>query len=606
MYLRHWLGLYAVLVLLTGAAALSNWTALAEQYDNAFRAQRDISKAIPIDQLALFGISLNTVVFDAEGYSTDAIALVTDLLEASVDTFMLDLYWNEFTQCWQLCPAPIPSNLTTDLAQTVLVAWNGANYSCQPGFSVTDVMNAVHSYLVLSNVQVDANVVQLAFNLKSIYYTATNTTTTGVNSTVVLHDAVPSGYASPGATSPADVLYLLVGNSTLSDSLAVLGSFLYTPANLADQTALLDAYAGYYDSQYPTQNDFLFSLYKRTIALVLADNLRNSSLGYNLTSTDTNTVFFPDTDEFDPWVVVAGAVTLTEPKNYSSSYFADIAHDSHFRFAIDSDDLPFTEVSAHEFLQSGISIIINSSYENSSSENASDAALGTANTYLPSSFWSWAIDQPSDLDNTTSDSVLPRDMEFRTFIKRDDDDDESDSWYELSSQSAYLCVTIGSGGWTVLNCYDKYRFACRNTTNPFHWEVSETLDTYFVLSSSGICPNGFTFAVPQLGVEQFAVRTLLTSLNAPYPIWVDVNDITISDCYVTGGPYATCPYKEAVSTGNLLKRVAPSMLVAILIVLLLFCERILITIPIHTNRRRHWNKAIARYYKENDYEGVPS
>lgn len=82
-----------------------NQTALNETLDVAIRTQRDISKPVPLDQLAVSGTSLTTMFLN-KGYSLDSISELRDLLDTGMQAIMVDLYWNEFTSVWQLCPAP--------------------------------------------------------------------------------------------------------------------------------------------------------------------------------------------------------------------------------------------------------------------------------------------------------------------------------------------------------------------------------------------------------------------------------------------------------------------------------------------------------------------
>lgn len=82
-----------------------NQTALNETLDVAIRTQRDISKPVPLDQLAVTGTSLTTM-FSNGDYSLNSTSKLRDLLDTGMQAIMLDLYWNEFTSVWQLCPAP--------------------------------------------------------------------------------------------------------------------------------------------------------------------------------------------------------------------------------------------------------------------------------------------------------------------------------------------------------------------------------------------------------------------------------------------------------------------------------------------------------------------
>ncbi|OBA24258.1 hypothetical protein METBIDRAFT_10412 [Metschnikowia bicuspidata var. bicuspidata NRRL YB-4993] len=578
-------------------ANLLSWSDLALLCADLYTAQRDISNNDTIDQLTFFGVSLNRVVFDIEGYSNTSLSTVKSYLDMKYSLFMVDLYWNHFTQNWQLCPAPIPANETIDLSKTVEVLWNNETYNCMPGFSVTDLFQQVNSYLFETNVRLEANVVQFAFNLRSIYHevmdtTPSNSTLNITNTAGTSHDLVPAPYRSYSLD------YLSVGSSTLKDSLSAVKSYIFSPLDL-QLWDLRQSPSG--DSvRYPTQDAYLFSLYKRVFPFVLSNTLHNSSTGYNISSSDTDTIFFPDEYYFLPWVETLENGLLAQNisdtlENSQPSDFCNWGRESHFRFVVDDEMTPFTNQTVNAYLESGFSAILNSSNVSAMEADAQEKTLQIANSYTPVSFWSWASDQFYDsktYNETNSD---------QKYYQNDD------VWYiRLTSQTAYLCVSITTDGWAVQNCYDKMRGVCQNDSDPYSWELTSEIKTYIDwLDEDEICPEGFSAGIPHLSLEQFSLRSVLVSKNVLHPVWIDLNDITVSGCYVLGGPYALCPYQEVLSTRNFVKSLAPSSVIALFFIFLIFCERILIKTPIHTNRKRYWKRKIADYYKDNDYEGVP-
>ena len=58
-----------------------------------------------------------------------------------------------------------------------------------------------------------------------------------------------------------------------------------------------------------------------------------------------------------------------------------------------------------------------------------------------------------------------------------------------------------------------------------------------------------------------ALMSYIERENISYPVWIDMNDITVPDCFVTGGPYATCPYQMTVTRLKLAGLIAPSFIV---------------------------------------------
>lgn len=608
MIFWHWFA--GLLFVRICSANLENWPVLSDQNDDAVRTQRDISGDIPLDQLNSFGASPNRLIFDVEGYSSGALPLVRNLLDVKVSTLIIDLYWNEFVQRWQLCPAPFPNNSTGNLTELVNLSWNGHSYRCAPGFTPADLMGTVALYIKDSNVRLDANVVQLMFSLKSIHYDQTNSNSTNfyrTNYSLTSHASIPAGYAS------TDENYLLQGSSSLMYSLNGLGSSLFTPGDLDLFELNTNFTSDFYSSKYPTQDVFLFTLFKRAVGIIIESELRNSSLSYNISSQDTQMLFFPQSDEFVPWVQNISNNTLLEECDqresspYNSLAFSFLAGISQFRVAIDNNDTVFTNDTMHRYAQCGFTPVLNSSRYGITSANSSDSYVGTIiNNFIPNSYWAWAQNQPDEGKSfnisASSGSSLAKEG---TPAKRDDDDD-GNGW-ELKSQSqfAFQCITMTLSGWTVNNCYDKYRVACQKDSDPFSWTISDSIRMYFE-APFGHCPTNYSFGLPKLSVEQLALLNFLALENILFPVWIDLNDITVAGCYVTGGPYATCPYTTVATTSNIIKRIAPSLVVALVIILLFFFEKWFLTTPIHSNRRRYWKKTINQYYKENDYEGVPS
>lgn len=594
----------AVYFYLCTVVAFENWPLLSENQDDASRAQRDMSENIPIDQLGLSGLSLNQLVFEPYGYNFAALNELLMILSGKVGALMLDMYWNEFTQTWQLCPAPFPNNLTGNLTNTVDVSWNGKTYQCEPGLSPADVMATITQYFRTSNVKVTANMVLLLLNLKSIYYepvaTATNRT---YNSTSTRLDSIPSGYESP------DPSYLLVGNSTLAQSVSGLGSWLFMPLELQvfSESSPSGNYTNYYSSEYPTQYDFLFNLFKRTMVSVVNNDLRLSNKGYNISSLDKDTIFVPTEDDFEPTFVNSsdiGILTNCSRLRHSAfdpSLFSVIVGQSRFRTVVDSLSTPFTNDSLQMWTECGFNTVLNASYKSYESQigdrtnNTADQLGAIFNNFVPLQYWSWAPNQPNIAkENTTS-------------ATNDDDSDTEDNQFEstTNAQFAFKCIAMTSQGWTMSNCYDKYRLACQRMDNPFDWTILSSLSTYFD-SSDNKCPENYAFGLPQLSIEQGALWTFLDSRNILAPVWIDLNDITVTGCYVTGGPYAECPYTKIVTTLNLIRQIAPSVVVAFVIILLVFWEKFFLRTPVHSNRKHYWKRAINQYYKENEYEGVPS
>lgn len=581
------------LLLLPLCLGETNWPSLSERADQAARAERDIGLDIPLDQQTPFGISANRLIFDVQGYSTDTLTTLHTVLSTGVNALMLDIYWNQFTNLWQLCPAPIPSTATTNTSEVVEVTWEGNSYQCQPKFGDADVFSTLRDYLKSSNINSEANIVQVILNLREIAIPASVIRSNYTNST---WESSSASLASLSAVPQ----YMEIGNSSLSTSMNILSSYLFTPKEMSSFNNTMS-----YDDEYPTASDFLYSLYKRTFVSAITTDLGNTSRTYNVTDTDTEAIFFYDSYEFTlntTTDLVLADCLLRRTASYDTNYYSNRVLDTRFRTLIDNDSSKFTPMKAYEVLQCGYTPILNAtSYSISNRTNLTGEYTGRViDQYIPFANWGWGPYEP----NTTFTNETRQALKDDDYTPNKDEDDPD--WQEVAeSQVAEKCVVIKQSGWAVYNCYSKYRLACKSKTNSFEWTLSDSIMLYFSTDSDEVCPKNYEFGVPHLSTEHLALLNFLNSTNVSYPVWIDMNDITILGCYVSGGPYAACPYKRAVSTSNLIRLIAPSAVVAVVILILIFFERFFLLTPIHSNRRRYWKRRINQHYKKNDYEGVP-
>lgn len=553
---------------------------------------------VPLDQSQTLGVSVQELVFAQQGYVTSAFGTVLDLLNVNVRTLLVDLYWNSFIGRWQLCPAPFPSNATVGSVSGTDTSWRGRTYSCSPAATPALLMEQISLYIVLSNINIEVNLVQLLFNLRPIVPKK--------------NELVPS-VETMGNSG--------VGNSSLSDILGNLGQFLFTPRDLsAYQSTQPEASLFYNESTFPSGQMLLLTDNKRVVAMVVSNDV--PLLAYNLSSLDNSTFFYNN------FKVSYESTSSTKTSNLCASAInstdADIYSDlslSPFRFIVDNDKQPFTNESFLEYVRCGYSPILNYTYNEIPSTNVLDLG-GIIDTFVPLSFWSWAPDQPGraqGIFNTTKDSVeddkessvneLAENSERDVFERTDmlTKRDSSPQVAETSSQQAFKCAALDTEGWNVANCYEQYHFACKSTSSPVQWVIrNDSYKLYFEASGdTDGCPNGFIFGVPMLSIEMLALMNTVQALNASYPVWIDMNDITVPNCFVSGGPYASCPYQKTVTKLALVRLIAPSFVVGVVVLILLFLERFVRKTPIHTNRKRQWKRVLQEHYK-GDYEGVPA
>ncbi|CAH6719212.1 maintenance of telomere capping protein 6 [[Candida] jaroonii] len=598
-------------LLISVVFALDNWPTLTFDAQVALRTQRDISWGIPIDQVGGFGVDLSSMLFDKEGYSYSSTTYFDALMTVGVSSLVIDLYWNNFTSKWQLCPAPYPLN-QTNMADVQTINWNDQTYKCQPSFTTDSIMQQISQYLGSTNTNMNVNYLKLFFRLNKFKFP-----TLSRNSTLNWDETYGS------KTSP----YKDYGNDTLSDTLSGISSFIYTPEDLSSfQSAVKSSQStDFYNKSsnpYPRFDTFIFTNLKRITPIVMYDEVTGDG-SYNFTDADVSTLFIDGKSVNITYEELGSSVAveqcLSNVFNLSSvtgdELFRTLALDSPFRMVSDNEKIHFNDASYRSLIRCGFTPILNSSsYEaNSSSITKLEEIM---DHFIPLSFWSWGSDlinspnsDDSDVGDNTISSVISQ--QIATITEAQSTTSEVDKEVNAVSsdesnraQEAEKCVCVKDFGWSIENCYNSYPFACQNHDNPNDWVIVTDLKQYFNAYKS--CPDGYSFSVPHSNIEMLALMSEASKHTNPFPIWIDVNDITVTNCFVSGGPYAECPYQNTISTKGLTGMIAPSFVTIVVVLGLLFLEKVFRTNPIQTNKKRYWKRTINDHNKKFDYEGVPS
>ncbi|RKP30939.1 hypothetical protein METBISCDRAFT_26984 [Metschnikowia bicuspidata] len=577
-------------ILLVKAAAL-NWTTFYSSYAAALVAQRDLAVLIPIDQISSVGVSLNQVVFSQMGYTWLALPVVRSVLQQLVGVLVLDVYFNEYTAQYQLCPAPIPTDVTVDAFNVAKLLWQGRTVHCLVDMAPSEVFSSVAKYLAHSNTNIEANVVQIAVQLRTI---ARVDSEDGRNLSRDASEAHGSRFDAKARETNYNSLLPATGSKTLSDIVLPCLDYLYL-APLAENTDVYDDFAtadgaAGYASKYPTQQNFLFQLSRRLIAYLLNAPSSRGSVPYPFSETDRKVFLVPDNSTFHPWVGSTSdsqwTSAIQKPYSaYNASHFWNLAQHTQFRLAFDSDAAPFSNDTLRFYAQSGFTPVINSSAFFAPHSANETAVVSAMTDIVPNSFWAWAPEQTREIS-----ALPPDDPQWAVYV---------------STQDSTRCVTIQDKGWVVSNCYSQFRGACRSYTDPFTWTISEKINLYFMSVTTYSCPTGFFFATPRLSLEQYALQAMLQTTGVRHPVWVNINDVYLEGCFVTSWPYAECPHGKGLNTTSLILRIAPSLVVSLAVLILIAAGYMFVKTPIQSNRTRYWKKVIARY-NENDFEGVPS
>ncbi|CCD23981.1 Mtc6p NDAI_0C03210 [Naumovozyma dairenensis CBS 421] len=342
----------------------------------------------------------------------------------------------------------------------------------------------------------------------------------------------------------------------------IQSSSIYTPLDLATDRSggnAWDTHGRSMEDGWPTFGTFIYSHRKRMIIIELTDILKSTDLPYSF----NRTILHYDTKN-----------STFECPNTESA-LNDIST-LHWRFL----NSVFTPNDIGEYVSCGISPIISNNYSNSTIRNIAKL--------FQSTIWSWGPNQP----------IYTR-IEHGTVTKND-------------TLQAYNCAllkyysTNDSITWEVANCYRNERGLCRYKDRSFIWHVTEDEDTYFEFDNfkGSKCPDDYTFSLPRTPLEERALLLYLKNRTInDIDIWIDINSVSVSNCWVNGGPYATCPYQKAVSTRNFVKMLTPPSVISFALLALVFYLSIL-PLPIHDNRK-NWRR-ISNKVSKSEAEGVPS
>lgn len=560
--------LFLIHFLVVAASVGLLWSMLLTQIELALRSQRDLQAPVTLDQILSLGVNMNSLVFDQAKYSSSSIPILYSLLDSGVRSFALDAYYNQYTSQWQLCPGPIARNFTANATTTVFA--DGRLFECNPTFNIALLMLSMRAYFLETNTTLEANFIEVLFSLKPIV---------ALPAYDLLNNSLgpdPAFAFSPPASW---------GTSLLAEALGPAQPFIYTPTDMRSQGLSTGS------NTRPAQlNVTLFSTFRRM--LVNAYEV-SPALGYNFTEDDLLMIFFQhdvpttllNTLDTELYNICVNSLNLVFQGTANMLALGDSLKQPRFDYVSDTSRDPFTEATLSNYARCGFSPILNTlakpSYNLTSSTSLAQLVAG----FIQPSLWSWAPGQPTPVPNDTS--LL---------------DDGSDA---LNTSVATRCGALYPDGWHVDNCYREYRYACQNILDPLQWLVPQAKRLYFDIFQDHACTGEWRPGVPRLAREQLALLNEIGLANATYPVWIDVNDVTVDGCFVSGGPYAQCPYIRQVDVKTFVKMLAPAAAVSLFVILLLFLERFCRFLPIRAHRKHYWKKRIAEESKTAEPEGVP-
>lgn len=339
---------------------------------------------------------------------------------------------------------------------------------------------------------------------------------------------------------------------------------VYTPEQLQSDrnSGHTIGYQGVSNSSgWPTLKYFLYEIEKRIVITSISEEL--------LTELPTSMIFDSSTLNYESGNATTVCPLTSDSQITSTSVIG-------WRF-LESEFLPDH---IHEYVKCGYSTVI-SNYYNSDNISAISDLLDRG------IIWSWGPGQPNSTETSFGSSSTTL-VAYRCAIMH----------YTSSNSST---------SWRIGNCYDEKRFLCGRSDNVSAWATVSEESDYFTTGDDNektLCPSGYKIGLPETPLQQRAVELYLERIESDdMDLWIDLNCISVPNCWVTGGPYASCSYEKNVSTRNFVHMISPvSVFSFVLLVMVIYLNWL--RVPIQDNRKS-W-KRLLNAHSNSEFEGVPS
>ncbi|KAH9221987.1 hypothetical protein DL95DRAFT_326764 [Leptodontidium sp. 2 PMI_412] len=641
-------------------------------YSTVLLSQRDLGLRVPINFVTDPGVSLRVACFIEGRYEDESSGdCISNLLAVGFRRFELDLYWDAGRSVWSFCPVSIPPGLQnlTPLSTVTLFpgSTSASNFSqstspatassfssqtpqtsstrpnlnprqqttnaptlTNPGptstaeSSLGQILPSVSSIPDTSNnplVAIGPFVCTTSINLSTFtsqlldYIQKTENTLGAHLLYLILNLHAASSEQDPAAPAPQPAT-LPEGPNLLGHQFADnLTDYIYTESTLfSDRLNLNDSWyniqnelyrpvEGYYEMNrtpngilttedgWPSEAYIEFANSKRL--LIGWGTVDPQMAEYNFTG-DSGTIFrdgFIQDLQTDVRATDDGAITSgcfmnngTDDLAQINSSWAVISTLPSFEYptAASADLTPLLNLTSSA-TSCGISPHLNRTLlSTSANTNSTPYSL-----FSRSTIWSWAPNEPQNASTTSSSPSSDSEI-FRCAISNKDRD----------------------GRWIVDDCSAKRYAACRADDGPYNWTLAPVAVSYSFASSN--CPSEYTFAAPRTALENAYLTQAMRRSDRDFDghgAWVDFNSLDVEGCWTTGGPNATCPYREAVGEQNdLEKRVILVPTIAAIIVLIVTGLTVFVKCVGNRSSKRRVRKRSMMTTARNGfvYEGVPS
>lgn len=502
---------------------------------------------------SLVGLNLRSTVFEVEGYSTQALSTVQAALELGYNQLVIDAYYSRANRRWQLCPSPFPKDATSSsgLYYQMPNPWNSSveRVTCQTNVTFDSLYQTISHYVTKSDTNLAVNVISIKFMLNELK-------------------------EENEASNLAQFSNSVAGDDILGQNLSrVFPNRLYTPSDLThDQDAQEVTKIGQFNGSavFPSMRTVLLTQFKRVIA-----SYSNSTLSPTRDYSeviDPNLLFREINSSqsllrWDDDGIGAKLFSACSQLNHSHDIFQDLKpfqdmYTGMFPSLQDSQTNNFGNDSIRIIAQCGITPVINRQLH-----NIDDLVAPTENA-----FWSWAPGEPFTQNNSRSNA---------------------------DQAVALQCALLTDEGLRVGNCYESFPVLCQAPDDSFNWTISQNSSDYF--HAQDACTGTSNVGVPRSALESVSAQLAVLQSSKHFPVWVDLNSVAVQGCWVSGGPFARCPYytKSLNRNGVALLSVAACVSFLLLVLMLLLSFR---RVSLRRNQFM-WRRA-RKYFS--DYEGVPA
>ncbi|OJK00831.1 hypothetical protein ASPACDRAFT_51693 [Aspergillus aculeatus ATCC 16872] len=582
-----------------------------------FLSERDVAGQIPLNFVTTSSVSLRAACFSNNIYDEDAAGrCISNLLTVGYRRLIVDLYWSPDERKWLLCPVSIPEDATvvsvsgTATETATATATNAAQATVTATASSSgSLLYELGSYRCTTKVDLDG----LIDVLRGLFQRTSTELTAYIRFvTFNLHTAASAAHPDEAASELTGG-QLPTGSDTLNSIFDdQLSSYVYTPSELASERANLNESWYEVDDSYKPITDYFtvdsdangiqstpdgwpcgkfVQLAREKRLLVEYGTVDPQLQGYDLSAA--HSLIFPAHYLSSTISISVDAAGQLDSTCYYVPGATGIA-DANSSWAI-SDYIPVpTGQSRNATIQEMSAVSVNltacgltpSLNDTLFNTTAADSITPYEQLSMATS-WAWSIHQPADTSTSSSDS---------------------DSDTSANNHCAVMDLSL-AGHWRAVNCTLTRYAACRVSSAPFTWRLSATAHS-FADAYNHACPPNTSLSIPRTGVENsFLYHYLLTQSNVLNPtataankreVWLDLNSLDVTSCWVTGGPDAGCPY--AADPGELERRTVLVAAIAGIVI----CIIAALTLFVKCNANRRNSRRNKRVIKGWEYEGVPS